>query len=231
MPAIKPKFARTQRDELRKEHQLTKPQLFWLERDLGVIADRVGPHVPMDPVRDELRALHADLAAASKRIERWEKATRPSRKAEALGHLNMTATSSVVPSEMIKTVAAMSEQALADGPNRRRRRHRSSPEAIACIVERLSRPEDEASRASAQVLKPTRTQSRRCPSFYRVACLVYEAVYGAVRKNLGESDIETPDPDASIRKYLAGQTQTRRRPGRPQRGLNGSFSTASKKAA
>lgn len=55
MAAITPRFNDDERCQLQQQNRLTVQQVFWLERDLGVILDELGPHVPMDDVRGEIR--------------------------------------------------------------------------------------------------------------------------------------------------------------------------------
>lgn len=232
-PPLTPKFNDGERETLVRTHGLTSDQLKWLERHLGVILDQLGPHTPMNDVRDEIKLLARELAALSKKIKRWESLTRPSAGSEVLGHFNNAGANFVVlpdrpddgtwpevivASELVKLLAMVGLQAVAEGPSKKRSRHPASAKAIATIVERLHRPKDTASRAAAIAIQPKYSDlgaaPDNAPSFRGVVDVVFVAIGRALKGHPG--NISIGSPAASIQAYLDQLPSAARRPrGRP----------------
>lgn len=234
--ALHPRFNDIERTELATTHGLTKAQLMWLERHLGVILDILGPHDRMEDVRVALRALDADIARANRTIQQWLGATRPAPGAEALGRLNIVSATwaeprpedgtwpeVVVASELIQLLARITRAAAAGLDTAvRRPPHRAAPRAIETILERLNRPTDGESQKAAAALEPTSTEpsprSRRRPNFRQVADIVFAACYRALNTHRGSPDGPIPSAESSIRAYLVQLPASKRRArGRPRK--------------
>lgn len=234
MAVLHPRFNDDERRRLASVHGLTGPQLMWLERDLGGILDELGPHVRMEEVRAELRELSDEIAKASKRLQRWARATKPSPGREALGHLSIagkslersarpsggTCPEPIVASDLIQLIAVIAKKAADAAPSTRRPPHPASPRAIAKIIERLHRPTDEASRKSAAALVPRRAEhsKKSGPSFRGVADIVFAAAYRALNSHQGNPTGHVPNAATSIRAYLEKLPLAKRQPrGRPSK--------------
>lgn len=238
MAAINPRFNDEERGQLQQQHGLTMQQVFWLERDLGVILDELGPHVPMDDVRGALRDFGREVDALGKRMRRWSEARRPSPGAEALGLLNIAGSDIgrsksrpddgtwpeyVVASELVMLLEQISHSALENEPSIRRVPHRASPRAIAKIVERLNRPNNDSSRHGAAVA-PAPTYSditysdTSGPSFLGVTTIVFSAVHRALHAHQGRPDAVAASAANSIDAYLKQLPDSaRRKRGRPKK--------------
>ena len=231
MATTNPRFNDDERRLLQQQHGLTEQQVYELERHLRGILDRLGPHVPMDDVRSALRDFGREVDAVCKRVRLWSGAGRESSGAEALGHLNIaggtlnsaapddgTWPENVVASELVMLLGQISHRALENEPSVRRVPHRASPKAIEKIVERLNRPKDDASRKAALALAPSHSESKRDPSFFGVATIVFNAVYRALHTDKGCPDAVAPSPANSIEAYLQQlPVSARRKPGRPKK--------------
>ena len=221
MAAITPRFNDDERCQLQQQNRLTVQQVFWLERDLGVILDELGPHVPMDDVRGEIRNFGREVDAMRKRMNRWMRASRPSPCAEALGHLGIAASDIkrsdarpddgtwpelVVVPELVMLLSQVALRAIKDAPSTRRPKHSVSPRAVAKIVERLKYPSDDASRNAAAALTPSysdiETGKGNGPSFLAVVTVVFAAVHRALHAHQGRPDAVAASPAESIEAYL-----------------------------
>lgn len=247
MATINPHFNDDERCLLQQQHGLTKQQMYVLERHLGVILDRLGPHERMKDVRSALRSLSAEITKASRRVTRWANATRQLHGPEALGWLNVAGAAfesaptrpddgtwpqQIVASDLIHLLAVIAEKAVKDFEKERGRSvpTSSSPRAVERILWCLCHPADGASKVSAAALVPSRTVGKRnAPSFRAVADIVWTACYRALPRDSSRPDDQNkgrpsdkkakmPNAATSIREYLKQLPKHKRsRPGRPKK--------------
>ena len=227
--ALSPRFSGEQRTTLQSCYGLTAAQVMWLERDLGVILDLLGPHVPMDDVRSELLAMQRDLASAAERVERWKRAVRPSHLSEAVGHLDIAGTSlnwhgdgngslplQVIASDLIAGLARIASIAVENGPQVQRSGRPASSRAIEWIVGRLEQPTDDASVQARRALRDTKelTLKSGAPTLRGVCDIVFEAVFSSLNGHFMRDAGALPDSKRSVELYLQSRPNRRRR-GRP----------------
>lgn len=137
LAAIRPRFNDDERRRLHVEHELTKEQIAFLERHLGVILDQLGPHDRMQDVRSDLQGLSKVLTKAEAVINQWRGAVRPSPGAQALGLLNIAGAEFerggrkieldsdsvpdlIVASDLVRLVAQIARQAADASPQAKR---------------------------------------------------------------------------------------------------------------